>query len=242
MSKTIVVIPTYNESENVIILIDCLLGLGPDIDILIVDDNSPDGTASMVKNHVEFNSRLFLVLRSEKNGLGKAYISGFDWSLERDYTFIVQMDADFSHPYAVLPEMITLSGVENAIVIGSRWIEGGGVVGWPMHRLLISRTGSTYSRIFLGVKTRDVTSGFKVIPAKYLHQINYSKFVSSGYSFQIELQENIRLYNLPVIEFPIIFTERIRGKSKMSPKIAIEAFIFVLRIFMSRNLRKLDLK
>lgn len=242
MNDTVVVIPTYNESENVIALIDSLLRTTSDLNILIVDDNSPDETFKLVQNHEFFESKVFLLLRSEKNGLGKAYISGFNWGLERNYKFIAQMDADFSHPYSALSNMIALSSQENAVVVGSRWIKGGRVVGWPLHRLFLSKMGSYYARTLLRIKTRDVTSGFKVIPRHYLQLIDYEKFVSSGYAFQIELQESIRIHHIAIIEFPIVFTERVKGQSKMSGKIAFEAFIFVLRIFVRKKLRNLRVK
>jgi len=238
MGNTLIVIPTYNECGNIMDLLNNILKF-QDIDVLVVDDNSPDGTAMYVGKHPEYSVRVYLLVRENKQGLGMAYKAGFEWGLKRHYKYMGQMDADFSHPVEVLPKMIDLSERDHAVVIGSRWVAGGGVAGWPFYRRLISRFGSAYARLLLGIRTLDVTSGYKIMPVEYLKRTGFENFSSKGYSFQIELQKSFHDMDLSVVEYPIIFTERTRGESKMSLAIAVEAFGFITKNGVCRKLMRI---
>jgi dolichol-phosphate mannosyltransferase len=220
--KKIIVVPTYNERDNIVGLMATVFGVVPDSYVLVVDDGSPDGTAELVEQFQKNEARVFLLKRTAKNGLGAAYVAGFKWALERGYEFISEMDADWSHPPRYLKEMHRLSET-NDFVIGSRYVKGGGSVNWSFFRKLISRFGSLYSRLILGVAINDFTGGFNGWHARVLNLINLDTMMSDGYSFQIELKYRAARLGFKFSEFPIMFEERREGESKMSAAIVREA-------------------
>lgn len=227
--KKLVIIPTYNEIENMQALLPVLMKLSHRFDVLVVDDSSPDGTADFVRKYSAQESRVHLLKRSEKNGLGKAYIAGFKWGLERGYDALVEMDADFSHR----PEdLLSLLGAleQHPVVIGSRYVPGGRTVNWGLIRKIISRGGSLYSRLILGYPVRDWTGGFNGWHAPVLKAIDLDSIRSNGYSFQIELKYKAQKKSYPVKEIPIVFEDRRVGQSKMSMRIVLEAFYKVWQI------------
>lgn len=227
MSRILVIIPTYNERENIKELIPIVLLKDSRIDILVVDDNSPDGTADVVEEIMKTTERVKLIKRPGKMGLGTAYIEGFKYALEKGYDLIIEMDADFSHNPDDLPRLIAES--EHAdLVIGSRYTNGISVVNWPLKRLLLSYFANLYARIVTGVPVRDLTAGFKCFRRKVLESIDLTKIHSDGYAFQIEMNFYAYEKGFKIKEIPIIFIERRAGSSKMSRKIIKEAFFLVL--------------
>ena len=227
--KKLVIIPTYNEIENMKLLLPILMKLDSQFDILIVDDNSPDGTAAFVEKYKTENNRVNILNRPQKQGLGKAYIAGFKWGLEKKYDVLTEMDADFSHAPEHLAQI--LKAIETTdVVIGSRYVPGGGTVNWSLLRKIISRGGSLYSRIILGYPINDWTGGFNSWKKEVLEKINLDMIKSNGYSFQIELKYKALKNNFKVLEVPIIFEDRRVGQSKMSLKIVLEAFYKVWMI------------
>lgn len=220
--KILVIVPTYNESENIVPFMEQFLKLIPEAELLVVDDSSPDKTYELVRAQAKENSRIHLLLRSKKEGLGRAYIAGFEWALERNFEVIAQMDADFSHKFSDLQKMLKEIPQRDACV-GSRWIPGGGTVNWGVGRKLISRGGSFYSRTILGFPLRDWTGGFNVWKAKVLRSIDLQNLLSDGYSFQIELKYRALKSGYEVKEIPILFEDRRVGQSKMSSGIVFEA-------------------
>ncbi|GAB4283134.1 MAG: polyprenol monophosphomannose synthase [Marinilabiliales bacterium] len=233
MSDSVVIIPTYNEKENVAKIIDAVLSLEKDFHVLIIDDNSPDGTAKIVENLIEnkYNERLFLLKRKGKLGLGTAYISGFKWALERKYEYIFEMDADFSHPPADLVRLYYKCKNDGAdISIGSRYISGVNVVNWPIGRVLMSYYASAYVRFITGMKIKDTTAGFICYTRKVLETIDLDNIKMKGYGFQIEMKFTAWKYKFNIVEIPIIFTERKEGKSKMSGGIFSEAVWGVIKM------------
>lgn len=230
-NKKLVIIPTYNEIKNVERLVGLVYQYVPDMHILIVDDNSPDGTGAFVTQLIEtkYPQQLHLLRRAGKLGLGTAYIAGFKWALERDYEFIMEMDADFSHNPKYLPQM--LAAAEKAdLALGSRYVKGGGVTNWSLIRRFISLGGSMYSRIILGLRVRDLTGGFKCFRRKVLEKIDLNDVRSNGYCFQIEMTYRTILAGFKVVEVPFVFEERAAGKSKMSKKIFLEALLRVPKL------------
>ena len=227
--KTLVVIPTYNEKDNIAVLIPLVLQQREDIDILVVDDNSPDGTFKVVEELKKSEPRLHLLLREKKNGLGRAYLAGFQWALQNGYEVIVEMDADFSHrPVDLVP---LIKGAEaNDFAVGSRYVPDGKVVNWGLSRRLISRGGSMYSRTILGYPINDWTGGFNAWRRKTLEGISLSSVESNGYSFQIELKYRASKKGFKGVEVPITFEERREGQSKMSSKIVWEALFRVWKM------------
>lgn len=225
---TLVVVPTYNEAPNVPALLDRLRLAMPDAHVLVVDDNSPDGTASVVAGRAEFGTRLFLLNRSEKAGLGAAYRAGFGWALDRQYDVVVQMDADLSHPPERVPAMVAALATAD-LVVGSRYVAGGGVRNWPLSRRLISRAGNAYVRLVLGLGVRDATAGFKAFRAAALIAIGATASTSEGYCFQVENTWRAARLGLCIREVPITFADRTAGSSKMSRAIVLEAVVRVLR-------------
>ncbi len=225
MTKDIVIIPTYNEKENITAMISAIFSLTHDFDILIIDDGSPDGTGSIVKDlMVKYDDCLFLIEREGKLGLGTAYITGFKWALERGYDYIYEMDADFSHPpkdLLALREACADRGAD--LAIGSRYISGVNVVNWPMGRVLMSYFASVYVRLITGMKVMDTTAGFKCYTRKVLETIGLDKIRLKGYGFQIEMKFTTWKYGFRIEEVPIIFTDRKQGSSKMSGGIFNEA-------------------
>ncbi|HRJ31829.1 MAG TPA: polyprenol monophosphomannose synthase [Cyclobacteriaceae bacterium] len=235
MSNAIVIIPTYNERENIGLMINTVFSLERPIDILIVDDNSPDGTAKIVEDlQQKFNQlrhRLHLLRRHGKQGLGTAYIAGFQYALEKDYAFILEMDADFSHDPKDLVRLIETCETDTYdMAIGSRYITGVNVVNWPMGRVLLSWFASRYVRFITSMPVHDTTAGFICYRRKVLETIPLKEIKFVGYAFQIELKFKTWKYGFKLKEIPIIFTERTRGQSKMSPGIFKEAFFGVLQL------------
>ena len=236
MSIGIIVIPTYNEIENIEVILEKVFSLNLDVDILVVDDNSPDKTHVKVQELIDSNlykEQLHLVIRQNKEGLGKAYIEGFKWCLKREYPFIIEMDADLSHDPKYLSSFIE-NIKENDLVIGSRYVKGGGVVNWSLLRKFISFGGSTYARTILGISIKDVTGGFKCFRREVLETIDLDTIISAGYAFQIEMNFRTIINGFKVKEVPIVFEDRVAGKSKMSKKIFIEALLNVVTLRMHK--------
>ena len=233
MSDSIVIIPTYNEKENIEKIIRAVFGLEKDFDILVIDDGSPDGTAGIVKRLMaeEFNDRLFIIERSGKLGLGTAYIAGFKWSLEHGYDYIFEMDADFSHDPNDLPRLYAACHDEGGDVsVGSRYITGVNVVNWPMGRVLMSYFASKYVRFITGINVHDTTAGFVCYKRNVLEDINLDKIRFEGYAFQIEMKYTAYKKGYKVAEVPVIFVNRREGTSKMSGGIFSEALFGVIRL------------
>jgi len=227
--KTLVIIPTYNEIENVEKMISTVTGLPEAPDVLIVDDNSPDGTGTKVKEISINNKNVHLVERSGKLGLGTAYIEGFRYALERDYDLIIEMDCDFSHDPKDVSRL--LKEIKNYdLVIGSRYIQGVNVVNWPLKRLLLSIGASFYTRIITGMPLKDATSGFKCFRRKVIESIDLDNIHSNGYSFQIEMHFRTWKKDFRIKEMPIIFTDRVDGNSKMGKAIVREAILMVWKL------------
>jgi len=240
LSTNIVIIPTYNEKENVEAIIRKVMSLPISFDILIVDDNSPDGTSNIVKQlQLEFSERVHLLHRMEKNGLGTAYIAGFKWCLERSYKFIFEMDADFSHNPEDLIKLLDACENQGAgLAVGSRYITGVNVVNWPMSRVIMSYYASVYVRFITGMTIRDATAGFVCYTRETLEKINLDKIKFKGYAFQIEMKFKAWLQKVKITEVPIIFTDRTLGTSKMSKKIFREAFFGVIELKINSWLYK----
>ena len=227
--KTLIISPTYNEKDNISTIIHEVFVRDHNYHMLIIDDNSPDGTADIVRELKKTYSNLHLVVRDKKNGLGKAYIFGFKWALKRDFEAIVQMDADMSHHPKEIEQMKKL--LKNYdLSIGSRYIDGVSVVKWPIRRLILSYGANLYSRIITGMPLRDATGGFKVWKRKVLESIDLDNVKSSGYSFQIEMNFRAWIKGFKLVEHPIIFIDRTIGQSKMSRKIMFEAIWMVWRL------------
>jgi dolichol-phosphate mannosyltransferase len=227
--NVLIIIPTYNEKENIGLIIPEIKALLPEAHILVVDDNSPDGTSAFVKEIAAKTSGIFVLDRPKKEGLGRAYVSGFGWALARSYEFIFEMDADFSHDPKYLPDFLSAIR-DNDLVIGSRYIGGVNVVNWPMSRLLLSYFGNLFARIVTGVPVLDCTAGFKCFRRKVLETIRLDKIDSSGYSFQVEVNYLVWRNKFRIAEIPIVFTDRKRGVSKMSTKIIREALILIWKL------------
>lgn len=238
-SQTVVIIPTYNEIDNIEKMINTVNSLYPDIHLLIIEDGSPDGTADIVKKLQGNFSNLHLIERPGKLGLGTAYITGFRWALERDYQFIFEMDCDFSHDPKDIVKLLE-AAQNNDLVIGSRYINGIRIINWPFHRLLLSYGASIYTRIITGLKILDVTGGYKCFSRKALESLNLDRVFSNGYSFQVELNFKIWAKGLSIKEVPIIFTERRDGQSKMSGGIVKEAIFAVIMLRVRKIFGLLD--
>jgi dolichol-phosphate mannosyltransferase len=232
VNNCIVVIPTYNEIENVEAIIRKVFSLPHPFDLLIIDDGSPDGTAAVVKTLMqEFPGQLHIEERKGKLGLGTAYIHGFKWALQRGYEYIFEMDADFSHPPEDLVRLYSACAVEgHDVAIGSRYITGVNVVNWPINRVLMSYFAGTYVRTITGMKIMDPTAGFICYTAKVLRTINLDNIRFIGYAFQIEMKFNSWKYGFSIVEVPIIFTDRTKGASKMSRGIFKEAVFGVINL------------
>lgn len=226
----LVIIPTFNERENIESLVPLIFSKYPDIHILVVDDNSPDGTGAAVKELQKKFSNLNILERPGKSGLGKAYLAGFDWGLKKDFEFIVEMDADFSHRPEDLKKVLDEGRRGTDFVIGSRYIPGGGTMNWGFGRKLISRGGGLYSSLILGYDVHDWTGGFNGWNRRVLSSIGLSEIQSEGYSFQIELKYRALKKGFKVVEVPILFEDRRVGQSKMSSKIVVEALFRVWRL------------
>lgn len=236
--KIIAVIPTYNECDNISRLINEVLAQSPDLQVLIVDDNSPDGTGEIVERFARENERVQLLRRPGKMGLGSAYCDGFLAALDRGADYIVEMDADFSHDPAMIPRFIEKMA-EYDVVIGSRYLNGISVVNWPLRRLMLSYFANVYTRIITGLRIADCTSGFKCFRRRVIESIDLNKIHSDGYSFQIEMNFRCVEEGFKVGEVPIIFIDRHSGSSKMSKRIVREAVIMVWKLKIGSLLRKL---
>ncbi len=241
MNEGLVIIPTYNEKENIENILRTVFGLEEHFDVLVVEDNSPDGTGRIVKGLMkEFPNQLYILERQGKNGLGTAYIAGFKWALERGYQYIFEMDADFSHnPADLLKLYAAAKKPEVGAVIGSRYITGVNVVNWPMGRVLMSYFASAYVRFVTRLDIRDTTAGFMCWSRKVLESIDLDKVKFVGYAFQIEMKYTAVKLGFQVVEVPIIFTDRTRGESKMNKTIFREAIFGVISLRMKGMMGKI---
>tara|TARA_Y100001960_G_C14708907_1_gene845842 strand:+ start:951 stop:1703 length:753 start_codon:yes stop_codon:yes gene_type:complete len=239
MSQTLLVLPTYNEAENIRPMVERLLNLETIIEILVVDDNSPDGTGVIADELAKLNDRVHVLHRQEKDGLGRAYCAGFTWALEREYNFVFEMDCDFSHNPDDIVRFLEKAESENAdLVLGSRYCEGIRVINWPIGRLMLSLFAAKYVQIITGMPFTDPTGGFKCFRRRALQAIDLDQVKANGYSFQVELTHILWRTGFKVVEVPIIFTDRFIGTSKMSGKIVREAIWMVWRLWIQNGLRR----
>ncbi|MDR2231511.1 MAG: polyprenol monophosphomannose synthase [Tannerella sp.] len=240
MADSVVIIPTYNEKENIENIIRAVFGLEKEFHVLIIDDGSPDGTAGIVKKlQQEFSERLFMIERQGKLGLGTAYIRGFQWSIEHGYDFVFEMDADFSHNPKDLPRLYAACVKDGAdVAVGSRYCGGVNVVNWPLGRVLMSYFASVYVRTITGMKVRDTTAGFKCYRSIVLKTIELDKIRFKGYAFQIEMKYTAYKCGFKLVEVPIVFVNRVLGTSKMNSSIFGEALFGVLKLKWSSFFRK----
>jgi len=233
LNKILVISPTYNEAENIQTFISSVF-LIKDLSLLVIDDNSPDGTADIVLSNMKKNTNLHLISREKKLGLGTAYIEGFEWFLNSDYDFCVQMDSDFSHTFEDL--MGLLKYIENAdLIIGSRYVPGGSTKGWSTYRRLLSKYANILSKTILNSHIKDLTGGFKILSRKVIEEIVKSKPKSNGYTFQIEVNNLIEKKGFKIIEIPITFVERELGRSKMNNQIVVEAVKYLLKNIFKKS-------
>ena len=227
--KILIIIPTYNELENLPKLLPEVLSKDENINVLIVDDNSPDGTAGFVERQIKVDNRIHLIKRPSKQGLGTAYIAGFKYALHNNFQIVFEMDADFSHDPKEIPRF--LDEIKNSdVVLGSRYINGVNVINWPLRRLLLSSFANLYTRIITGLPVHDATGGYKCFNRKVLEAIDLDRVKSNGYAFQIEMTFKAWKKGFKVKEIPIIFVDRVKGKSKMSKKIVREAVTMVWKL------------
>jgi dolichol-phosphate mannosyltransferase len=237
MNKTLVVVPTYNERENLPPLLQRLLTLPVAVDVLVVDDNSPDGTGKLADELAAKNSSIHVLHRAEKRGLGRAYIAGFQWALQRGYEFVFELDGDFSHNPDDIP-MFLEAAKDADLVLGSRYVNGIRIINWPLGRLMLSKSAATYVRIVTGMPFTDPTGGYKCFRRRALEAINLDGIQSNGYSFQIEMTHTLWRQGMRISEVPIIFTDRLQGHSKMSRQIVFEALFMVWRLFFQNKMRR----
>ena len=238
VGQTVIIMPTYNERQNLEPIAGRVRAALPEADLLVVDDNSPDGTGDIADKLAETDPHVQVLHRTEKAGLGKAYLAGFNWALERGYGVIVEMDADGSHQPEHLPGLVgALADAD--LAIGSRWVPGGKVVNWPKSREALSRCANIYTRLMLGIGVRDATAGFRAYRASTLRTISLSQVQSTGYCFQIDLTMRVAQAGLKIVEVPITFVEREHGASKMSNSIILEAFWRVAQWGTEKRLRQL---
>lgn len=229
--QALVIIPTYNEKENIAAIINAVVALKEGYDILIIDDGSPDGTATIVQQMQATLPQLHLVQRTGKLGLGTAYIAGFKWALERSYDYVFEMDADFSHKPQDLPRLLAACQANDAgLAVGSRYVKGGKVVNWPIGRILMSYFGSVYVRCILWINIKDTTAGFKCYARKTLLALPLNEIQFTGYAFQIEMKYRTLCKGFKIVEVPIVFEDRKLGTSKMGSSIFKEALIGVLKL------------
>jgi len=239
--RTLVIIPTFNERESLPVALDRTRSAVPEADILVVDDNSPDGTGAVADAAAARDGRIHVLHRPGKQGLGRAYVAGFQWALEQGYELVVEMDADGSHRPEQLPELLARVRRPDApaLVIGSRWVPGGEVVNWPRHRELLSRGANTYVRLMLGLPVRDATAGFRVFRATALDALPLTEIESQGYCFQVDMTWRVHRAGGRVAEVPISFVERAEGVSKMSRSIITEALVRTTAWGVSHRARQL---
>ncbi|HEY5948296.1 MAG TPA: polyprenol monophosphomannose synthase [Kofleriaceae bacterium] len=235
MAKALIIVPTYNEAENVRGIAERLLEALPPADVLFVDDNSPDGTGAILDEMAAANPRVHVMHRAGKLGLGTAYIEGFGWGLAREYEYLFEMDADGSHDPKYLPQMLALAEDGADVVVGSRNVPGGGTVNWGVGRKLLSKGGSFYARTILGIDVRDVTAGFVCWRRHVLETLDLTGIDSNGYSFQIEMKYRALQKGYRIVETPIIFVDRRVGQSKMSRAIVAEALLKVWALRFRRR-------
>lgn len=236
--RALVIVPTFNERENIVRLIDAVLSQSPRIDVLVVDDGSPDGTGELVDERAESDARVHALHRPRKMGLGTAYLAGFKWALDRDYELVFEMDADFSHDPSHLPQFLESIG-DADLVLGSRYREGKvTVVNWPIARLLLSYSANIYARVVTGLPLFDATGGFKCFRRKVLESIDLTDIKSNGYAFQIEMSFRAWRKGFRIVEIPIVFVDRTEGESKMSKRIVREAIWMVWRLRWWAMIRK----
>jgi dolichol-phosphate mannosyltransferase len=237
MNKALIIIPTYDEKENVGPISKAILAISPDVDILFVDSNSPDGTGRILDAMVAADSRISVIHQAGKSGLGRAYIEGFQWALKRTYEHIFEMDADFSHSPAEIPNFLN-AAKEADLVLGSRYINGIRITNWPLNRLILSMGGALYVRLITGLPVEDPTGGFKCFRRRALEAIDLERVKSNGYSFQIELTHTVWTKGFRIKEIPITFEDRHSGYSKMSKKIFREALWMVWLLLFRNGLRR----
>ena len=233
--KTLVIMPTYNEAASLEASVLAVLKHAPEVDVLVVDDGSPDGTGLLADALASGNARISVLHRSEKLGLGAAYLAGFNWGFERGYSTLVEMDADGSHRAEDLPKLLARTQ-EAELVIGSRWVDGGAVVNWPWYRKAISKGGTRYADLMLGSKIKDMTAGFRAYDAEFLKSLDLAGVAARGYAFQVEMAWRTQRAGGRVIEVPIVFVERVEGVSKMTTAIVLEALWLVTKWGLSRLL------
>ena len=237
MNQTLIIVPTFNERENLPRMVAKLLALRVTLDVLVVDDNSPDGTGTIADDLAARHPQVQVLHRQEKDGLGRAYIAGFKWALDKGYEFIFEMDCDFSHDPEEIPNF--LKAAETAdLVLGSRYEGGIRVINWPLKRLMLSRFAGKYVKVVTGMPFSDPTGGYKCFRRRALLALDFEKIHSNGYGFQIELTNKLWRQGLTVVEVPIIFTERTQGHSKMAGGIINEAFWLVLWLWLQNGLRR----
>jgi len=237
MNETLVIVPTYNERDNLRPLVERLMRLSIPVDLLVVDDNSPDGTGEIAEELALRNPAIHVLHRAKKDGLGRAYCAGFEWALGQQYAYIMEMDGDFSHNPDDIPKFVEAAHGAD-LVLGSRYCNGIRVINWPMSRLMLSQGAALYVRIITGMPFTDPTGGFKCFSRRALQSIDLKTIRSNGYSFQIELTHNIWRQGMRVVEVPIIFTDRFQGTSKMSSNIVREALGMVWRLLFQNGLRR----
>ncbi len=235
--KTLVIVPTYNERENLPPLVKRVMGLPVPVEMLVVDDNSPDGTGKLADEIAAQNPMFHVLHRQEKNGLGRAYCAGFKWALERDYEFIFEMDGDFSHNPDDIPAFLQAAQSADC-VLGSRYRNGIRVINWPLKRLMLSMCAAKYVRVITGMPFSDPTGGFKCFRRRALASVNLDAVRSNGYSFQIEMTHKLWRQGMKIAEVPIVFTDRFLGSSKMSSKIVREALVIVWGLWLQNGLRR----
>ncbi|MBU0676479.1 MAG: polyprenol monophosphomannose synthase [Verrucomicrobia bacterium] len=237
MNSALVIIPTYNEKENVRPIASAVMAVSAELDILFVDDNSPDGTGDILDEMRAEDARIQVLHRRDKQGLGRAYIAGFHWALERDYKFIFEMDADFSHDPAAIPHF--LSAMADAdLALGTRYLGGIRVINWPLARLILSQSAGLYVRMITGMPFTDPTGGYKCFRREVLERIDLDRITSNGYSFQIEMTHTAWMLGFRIAEVPITFEERRSGNSKMSSEIVREALRMVWKLFFKAGGRR----
>jgi dolichol-phosphate mannosyltransferase len=237
VARAVMVIPTYNEVENLVDVVERVRRCTPDVDVLVVDDASPDGTGALADRLAAEDPQVRVLHRPGKQGLGAAYGEGFRVALDAGYELIGEMDADGSHQPEQLPRLLA-SIADADLVIGSRWVPGGSVVNWPWHRRALSRAGNLYTRVLLGMSVRDATAGFRIFRRETLERVHLDEVQSLGYVFQVELVYRTLQAGLRVREVPIEFVERVRGESKMTPEVARESLVRITRWGLAQRLRR----
>jgi dolichol-phosphate mannosyltransferase len=237
MSKQVIIIPTFDEKENVGPISEAVFQIAPESHVLFVDDNSPDGTGEIIEEMRKTDDRISVIHRKTKSGLGRAYISGFKWALEREYDLIFEMDADFSHDPREIPAFVRAAGNAD-LVLGSRYVDGIRITNWPLSRLLLSKSAATYVCIITGMPVTDPTGGFKCYRAEVLKAIDLDGIISNGYSFQVEMTYTAWMKGFRIVEIPIIFEDRRSGYSKMNTAIAKEALQIVWKLALRHGFRR----